>query len=1725
MAASFWRQTYYLLYRNFLIKIRSGQMLFQEFFVPILIVATIAIVNLTNKPRIYEAVPYNNFQNYPMLDANGSVQMFKPNASKPWAFTPNNTDTLEVMDRIKSALGDDAPSQFVSFADEASMAAAYQTQGTPPFTIGVVFGADFPQNLEVAIRMPFEQMPPTGSDSRFASQASCRASYGEPPGLVNYNCPANGYLFSGFAVLQTVLQNVVSSMQTNQSLPLPEVSVRMFPKDRFVQASAFPRLFSTIYYVLMYSIFVATLLSSIVYEKEKKIKETMLMMGMSSGPFWLAWFITYCVIMVVVALVVTLLSKYAIQNVSNGNFLIIFLIMFLYGMTIICLSFMLTPFFNKATVAGALGTLFTLALSLVYIPLGLISGIDTVFKWLLSFFSPIAFALAIDQAILLDEGGPGIQFDNIVVDGFPPYVAMLAIDCVLYLLLAFYFDNVIPGTYGQRKPLWFCCMPSYWGSSSGGGQADVEGLLDLEAVEDLPDVEKVHQEMKDRAGIRIHNLSKTFKGGRKKPDVLAVKGMSLDVYEGQITCLLGHNGAGKTTLINTLTGLITADSGQATICGYSIRDPIQMQKIRSMMGVCPQDNTIIEALSAKEQLTVYAGMKGVPPERLDAEVTKILQLTMLEESANTKSKDLSGGQKRKLCVGLALIGDPKILFLDEPSSGMDPYSRRQLWNLLKNQRQGRIMVLTTHFMDEADILADWKAVMSKGSLRCYGSSLFLKNRFGIGYHLGMVVEQDVDVDSITELITAQIPNGEVSRSHGMELAYTLPLQASNKFPDLFQALENTSKESGETVAKQLGIQSYGVSMTTLEEVFLKLNDEEAEDKVEEGDQNATDTTPITGNAGANYNTAGDTIESMSLNVEHLITGPLQPNSYQMRGLCTLLFKQMLRDPATYVTRLVFPIIYITLSVVLATTINFGTGQVQDPTSLTLDPGMYLQTDPPSSLPSLSPLLYQDNVASGGDIQLLLDQLKRMGLQYTSIPDMSNMSAVAPHSMATVVNSLETNGNADFLALYNDTAQHSLPILLNVLNKALVAVAADTLVNLTVANHPFPSRASSYGFNSGFFLYLFLAMAFSFVPIGYTTNIVKEKQEKVRTQLRVSGVTTANYWGSHLLIDTFQMYFISVCSFIVILAVSAATGGSSLSTGGGIFMYIVFMLIFSPLLVVFSYCVAFLFEDYKTCQSTAQFIFFYVAILLAVPTIVLDFTGNPVPAGALHLIFTILFPPCSIFGTLYYIDKIYQVALVTQTLDQLSFGDYFAFDKVVVPSLICLLIALVLVFFELRFLEIFSTGGNLRDTFICSQGKVGSVVPNNDHIPDEDSDVKAEREKVQTIFSQREHPEKCAVAAAGIRKEFQKRSGGCCSKEKASPINVAVRNLTLSVNEGEVFGLLGPNGAGKTTSMNVIAADTKATRGQIQISGYDITSSLSDAFHCMGFCPQHDPLYENITMREHIEMYGLLKGIQPKDVGPIADHYMAALKISEHADKKSQKLSGGTKRKLCFALSMLGRPKIVLMDEPSTGMDPSSKRFVWNTIISSFRDDRGAILTTHSMEEADAVCSRVGIMVSGQLKCLGTTQHLKGKYGGGYVLEVKLNPGPAYYSMDHTSGRATQLLDDMLAALDVTIKEVFPSAEVTETFGERVAYRVPSDAAISLSTVFATLEEGKETLHIEEYSFSQATLEQVFIQFAKMQRSDEEEADANPSLQRMLSGLSVREAGQVNHAVTLSTEEV
>nr|CAD7408080.1 unnamed protein product [Timema cristinae] len=434
-----------------------------------------------------------------------------------------------------------------------------------------------------------------------------------------------------------------------------------------------------------------------------------------------------------------------------------------------------------------------------------------------------------------------------------------------------------------------------------------------------------------------------------------------------------------------------------------------------------------------------------------------------------------------------------------------------------------------------------------------------------------------------------------------------------------------------------------------------------------------------------------------------------------------------------------------------------------------------------------------------------------------------------------------------------------------------------------------------------------------------------------------------------------------------------------------------------------------------------------------------------------------------YAIIYYVDRVHLMCRVNSACTNLTIVDYLT-DEIIV-MLFAILIHIPLWFFILLVLDVKKSGGRTSDVFKYLTHKNTSiteeVVENSDIGEHEDSDVKAERQKVVNILSGSiNNPP--VVIVQNLRKEYQNTTrvcnSSCCIKDADVEIHtkVAVRNLSLAVDAGEVFGLLGHNGAGKTTTMKIMIAEEAASKGRVKIGGHNITSNVDEAFQMMGYCPQHDAQWKNITVREHLECYAAIRGVPSSDIARVVDMYLAGLQIHEHSGKQSQHCSGGTRRKLSFAMAMVGGPCVVLMDEPSTGMDPRSKRFLWDTILASFQGTRGAILTTHSMEEADALCSRVGIMVKGELRCIGSTQHLKNLYGAGYTLEMKLRGG------DRTP---TTPSSDRHADLKEFVAGLFPDATLEESFADRLVFSVPQHAVTSLAECFSQLEKATESYYL------------------------------------------------------------
>ncbi|TFG03209.1 MAG: ATP-binding cassette domain-containing protein [Promethearchaeota archaeon] len=224
--------------------------------------------------------------------------------------------------------------------------------------------------------------------------------------------------------------------------------------------------------------------------------------------------------------------------------------------------------------------------------------------------------------------------------------------------------------------------------------------------------------------INIQNLVKNY------DDVKAVSKLNLKIKNGELFSLLGPNGAGKTTTINILSGLLKPTQGKAFVGGYNILT--ELSSIKKLIGVCPQEAAIFKFLTGKENLELFGYLNGMSKGKIKERIDYLLELLEFEKDSERKTKEYSGGMLRKLNILIALIHDPKIAFLDEPTVGMDPRARRKVWDFIRAlKNQNKTIILTTHYMEEAEALSDRVGVIDYGELIAIGTPKELIEKFRV----------------------------------------------------------------------------------------------------------------------------------------------------------------------------------------------------------------------------------------------------------------------------------------------------------------------------------------------------------------------------------------------------------------------------------------------------------------------------------------------------------------------------------------------------------------------------------------------------------------------------------------------------------------------------------------------------------------------------------------------------------------------------------------------------------------------------------------------------------------------------------------------------------------------------------------------------------------------------------------------------------------------------------
>ena len=460
-------------------------------------------------------------------------------------------------------------------------------------------------------------------------------------------------------------------------------------------------------------------------------------------------------------------------------------------------------------------------------------------------------------------------FERLQVKGFSlpsTFESLLqsVLSIIVYSLLIFYFDNLFENNCGKSNPFYFPFLPRFWYSSNNKDNKvdhlkeykkvlkqsinlNVDKSVELEKVkvDDFVDSivdNNMAQNIKSYDGVNIIGISKIYKARKWlfcSKEKYALKPLFLQAKNKEVITILGHNGAGKTSLINILTQNASTTSGGAIIFDKDIN----FDEVKYTVGLCPQYDILWDELTVKDHIKIYIDILKIPYTKANENrlLNYFLEKVNLKVKKNSKISELSGGMKRRLSILLASISKPKIIILDEPTTGLDPINKRFVWELIFKQRENCSILLTTHDMDEAEYLSDRVAILKQGSLMCIGEVQELKKAYGSGYLLTFVAKESDDTEQIICLIKNILPSGKLLASEGGKILMNLEYEKEEELKYFFslQNILNKSKESRKESIDQLSklvnnqneeiiklsdlLDECGFDDTKLEEIYYKVN--------------------------------------------------------------------------------------------------------------------------------------------------------------------------------------------------------------------------------------------------------------------------------------------------------------------------------------------------------------------------------------------------------------------------------------------------------------------------------------------------------------------------------------------------------------------------------------------------------------------------------------------------------------------------------------------------------------------------------------------------------------------------------------------------------------------------------------------------------------------------------------------------------------------------------------
>ena len=1111
----------------------------------------------------------------------------------------------------------------------------------------------------------------------------------------------------------------------------------------------------------------------------------------------------------------------------------------------------------------------------------------------------------------------------------------------------------------------------------------------FDSKEEIPQT-KYHEELNEKnQSLKDQNLYLNIRNvTRKYDELVAVNNFNGELFKNEIFCLLGHNGAGKTTLIKMISGAEDPDAGDIFLNNISV--VTNKKYLFNNIGLCQQEDIFFDYLTVYEHLKYMMEIKGIKSDL--QQISLLMNKIGLAEKQAALCKTLSGGEKRKLCVALALIGNSELVLLDEPTSGMDIISKRALWDFLKEFKNNKIIILTTHSLDEAEYLGDRIGIMTDGQYICCGSSSYLKSKYPCGFNINLLINSSIFNEDYKNQFFNEIlkyePKAEIKVAS--KAIFSVNIQSNNKnINHIFDYIEQSKN--------QFGIEDYTVGSTSLEDVFLKINNK----------ANLNDQKYVNNDNQDQLNDIKNIVPTTSSFCTQL-GAHICRNLYPFYRNKALFFFELLSGlGVVYIFIFFFADFFVgamttTLDLIEVLDANKiyihtkGTEKKFFKNSDTYDRyGKYITLseikEDPNDIEHFMKLAYDEalaNIAKGS----------------INVQKEIKTDEIGSNFHYYKVFNTEVNTNkfgyiyGNILLFVSAFLKESYNIDATIMHKITFKSAADNA-----------DKLSNVLTDSIILIIVCLINFFGFVIFlgGLMLEKIKEKRTNIKHLLYLSGNNLFSYWLGFYITDYIKLLIFSILLIAPVYTINGC------ATYFGLDMLLINISALSFIYFITFFC--------SKDDEGAKFLFIFVfGVLIIIVLIAIAFPDDVAELFDLQKPYvpTILDITPVTSMAFSFIRLILSYSFITEMEKILGdngerIQESFGFkrpEKYLYSSYIAQLLNIA--FYSL--LLILAESGLLSKLSGCFQhlcydekdiDKVNINPNNNNEVvinygnnisnnnPRQNLDFNFGNENLngnplQNPYVQSEirkvndSQKELTTRIINVTKTFYP-CCACCRKGKVRAIN----HLHLGLEPNEKFGLLGFNGSGKTTTFRAITNEITTDAGSINIFGYDTKKQFNYIRTIIGYCPQINPLFDFMKVKEIIEFYSKLKTCNES-----AEVVCEKFGLSKYLDSYTVNLSGGNKRKLTFAIAMMNRPSLLLLDEPSTGVDPESRRIMWKNIneLSNTGHKYNMILTTHSMEEAEILCDTVSWFRAGNFITLGNPEELKLKYSAGYKLHIKFD---------------------------------------------------------------------------------------------------------------------------------------